>query len=280
MKYYLSVDMEGISGLTQGSYMNPGNSEYHRYRQIATKEVNHIVENLLGMGAEKIVVNDGHSSMKNLLIEELHPECELITGYPRPFLQLTGLDESFDGLLLIGYHARSNSAGIFAHTFTRSAINDLFLNDQIYSEADFNALVANHYNVPVIFISGDNILYDQLKSWFPRKYYLTTKNAYGNRAAICKTPKKNQILLKEKIHQVIADLKNNVQFPQRVVKPPYNLKIRTKSADQTLIGAMIPGFKKIDDLTIEFSTSDIIELQNALNTYINATGILSLSVFS
>jgi D-amino peptidase len=280
MKFYLSVDMEGISGLTQGSYMNPGNSEYYRYRKIATLEVNHIVESLVEMGAEKIIVNDGHSSMKNLLIEELHSECELITGYPRPNLQLTGLDESFDGLLLIGYHARSNSTGIFAHTFTKSAINDLYLNEQLCSEADFNAMIANYYNVPVIFISGDDILYDQVKSWFPSKYYLITKTAYGNRAALCKPPKKNKILLKEKIQQTITDLNENSTFPQRVLKAPYTLKIRTNSTDQTLVGAMIPGFSKIDDFNIEFTTSDIVELQNALNTYINATGILMLSVFA
>lgn len=279
MKLYISVDMEGISGLTQGSYMNPGNSEYLRYRKMMTTEVNAVIEGALEAGATEILVNDGHSSMKNILIEDLHPECRLITGYPRKYLQLTELDNSFDAILFVGYHAPANSKGIFAHTFSKFAVNSLKINGSLCSEADFNSIVAGFYNVPVIFVSGDDILCEQLQSWFPSELYYQTKKALSEKSGVCIPPQKSLPLIRKMVQNAVNQLKQGEKFPMHQVSPPFRMEIEAKNVDQALIGEMIPGFKRTGDLTIEFITEDIIELQNALNTYVNATCILVLPVF-
>ena len=77
-----------------------------------TQEVNAAIDGAYEAGATEILVCEGHGSMRNILIEELHPDTRLISGYPKYHLQLTGLDASFDGAFFIGFHARSNTPGV------------------------------------------------------------------------------------------------------------------------------------------------------------------------
>jgi len=117
MKIYIAADMEGVSGIVHGSATIQPHADYERYRKLMTQEVNAAIEGAFEKGAMEVLVNEGHGSMRNILIEDLHPEARLISGYPKYHLQLTGLDASFDGAFFIGFHARSNTPGVLAHTF-------------------------------------------------------------------------------------------------------------------------------------------------------------------
>src|SRR5699024_11355858 len=57
---------------------------YERACRIMTGEANAIIEGALDHGASDILVNDSHSSMTNLLVDELHPEATIITGGNKP----------------------------------------------------------------------------------------------------------------------------------------------------------------------------------------------------
>lgn len=50
MKLYLSVDMEGITGLPDHTFVDSQLHNYERSRKIMTKEVNHVVEQALKKG--------------------------------------------------------------------------------------------------------------------------------------------------------------------------------------------------------------------------------------
>ncbi|RLE68910.1 MAG: peptidase M55, partial [Thermoprotei archaeon] len=112
MKIYISADMEGVCGVVDVEHTRREGKEHDRARKWMVQEVNAAVEGALRGGAEKIVVNDSHGTMRNLLPEELHPEAELIIGSPKPMSMLEGLSEDFDGTFFIGYHARSGSFGV------------------------------------------------------------------------------------------------------------------------------------------------------------------------
>src|SRR5437764_13156474 len=103
MKIYISVDMEGIAGAVVSAQMG-GTSDYERFRHIMTQEANAAVEGALAAGADSVVVNDSHGPMTNILIEEIHPEAELISGINKPLLQVAGIDEGYDGRFYVGYH--------------------------------------------------------------------------------------------------------------------------------------------------------------------------------
>src|SRR5690349_18920355 len=101
--------MEGIAGVVHESQTDPTNpafaAEYGRFRRLMTAEANAAVEGALAAGATKVVVNDSHWFMRNLLAEELHRAAELLSGDPKPRSMVHGIDGGFDAAVFVGYHA-------------------------------------------------------------------------------------------------------------------------------------------------------------------------------
>jgi len=100
----ISVDMEGISGVVAMDHVRPEHKEYERFRKLMTAEANAAIEGAREGGATRIVVNDSHAGMTNLLIEELNPAAELISGSPKPLEMMQGIGPDVDAVFLIGYH--------------------------------------------------------------------------------------------------------------------------------------------------------------------------------
>jgi D-amino peptidase len=96
MKVYISIDMEGIAGVAVGDHVQPGSADYGRFRRLMTLEANAAIEGALAAGATEVWVNDGHGPMTNVLIEDLHPEAQLMSGVYKPLLQVEGIDVGFD----------------------------------------------------------------------------------------------------------------------------------------------------------------------------------------
>ena len=123
MRVYISVDMEGVAGVVHEDQTNPIDprcaGEYGRFRRLMTAEANAAVEGALAAGATRVVVNDSHWEMRNLLAEELHPAAELVSGSTKPRSMLEGIDAGFDAACFIGYHAQAGTAhAILDHTYT------------------------------------------------------------------------------------------------------------------------------------------------------------------
>ena len=60
-KVYISVDMEGISGISGSDQLAPGGSEYGRSRKLMVEDANAAIRGALAGGATYIVVNDSAS---------------------------------------------------------------------------------------------------------------------------------------------------------------------------------------------------------------------------
>jgi D-amino peptidase len=162
MRVYVSVDMEGIAGVVHESQTDPTNpvfaSEYGRFRRLMTAEANAAVDGALAAGATKIVVNDSHWFMRNLLAEELNPAAELVSGDPKPRSMVQGIEASFDAALFIGYHARAGTGNaILDHTYA-DRIHEVRLNGKPVGELGINAAFAGIHGVPVALVSGDAAL--------------------------------------------------------------------------------------------------------------------------
>src|SRR5690348_6466999 len=119
MKIYMSVDIEGVAGVVDRSHGSlTGGAEYDLGRRLMTLETNAAIEGALEAGATEIVVNDSHGPMINLLPEMLHPKATLIQGRLKHLFMVEGLDDSFDGMFLVGYHASAGIRdGVLNHAF-------------------------------------------------------------------------------------------------------------------------------------------------------------------
>src|SRR5205814_10656187 len=125
MRVYVSVDMEGIAGVVHESQTDPTTpafaAEYGRFRRLMTAEANAAVEGAVAAGATRVVVNDSHRCMRNLLAEELHQAPEHVAGDPKPRSMAQGIYEQapgdLDAAVFIGYHEHpGNRSGILDHT--------------------------------------------------------------------------------------------------------------------------------------------------------------------
>ncbi len=126
---YVSVDIEGISGVVHGDMMMPDAREYDRGRRLMTQDANAAIEGLVRSGAEYILVNDGHGPMRNLLVEDIHPAAHLLsgTGNAKDYCQLEGADDRpFAAAIFIGYHAMANTPkAIHPHTIAGGVVSEL-----------------------------------------------------------------------------------------------------------------------------------------------------------
>src|SRR2546426_9539670 len=150
--------MEGVAGVVHEAQTDPTNpafaAEYGRFRRLMTGEANAAVEGALAAGATRVVVNDSHWFMRNLLAEELHQAAELVSGDPKPRSMVQAIDAGFDAALFIGYHARAGTRNaILDHTYA-DRIHEVRLNGKPVGELGLNAALAGALGVPRALLSG------------------------------------------------------------------------------------------------------------------------------
>jgi D-amino peptidase len=196
MKILMAVDMEGITGVTTWDQVTPGHAEYARFRRLMTQDVNAAIRGACEAGADEIIVADGHWNGSNILIEELDPRARLNTGSPSPFSMMQGIDESVDGVMFIGYHARNGTPNaILDHTWSSRTVANVWLNDILTGEFGLNGAVAGHFGVPVIMVSGDQTACGQIVEQLGDMEIAVVKQATGRFAAECLTPEVSQELI-------------------------------------------------------------------------------------
>lgn len=193
MHVYISVDIEGISGVVHADMMMPGQPEYDRGRKLMVGDANAAIEGAVQAGADRIVVADGHGPMRNIKIEDLHPAALLMTGTAdaRDWCQLEAADSgTFDAALFIGYHAMAQTArAIHPHTIAGVAVYQLRIDGVPHGETGLNALVLGSLGIPVVVVTGDSttcaeassMLGDQVRT-------VAVKEAAGRNAALCRPP--------------------------------------------------------------------------------------------
>ena len=143
LKIYISADMEGVVGAVTGEQLGPGGFEYQRFREFMTAEVNAAIDAARAAGATEFVISDSHGNGQNLLIDKLPDDVTVIRSWPRELSMMAGIDESFDGVIFIGYHASTaNTRGVRAHTMSSANITSLRLNGMEMTEGSMAAAAA------------------------------------------------------------------------------------------------------------------------------------------
>lgn len=191
MNVFVSVDMEGITGIVHGDMMGAEGREYDRGRRLMTGDTNAAVEGLVRGGAEYVLVADGHGPMRNIFYEDLHPQAHIVTGSAnaRDYCQLQGADSrSFDAAVFIGYHAMAKTYdAIHPHTIAGVAIHELRINGRPHGETGLNAAILGSLGIPVIMLSGDLTTTQEAREFLGEGIEtVAVKEACGRNAAICR----------------------------------------------------------------------------------------------
>ena len=203
MRIYISVDMEGATGVCHRDHLVPGGYDYEKARVWLTGDVNAAIQGAIDAGATDVVVADGHATMRNILLDELHPAARLVTGPAqarnRPLAQLAAVDAgTYDAAFLIGYHSRAGTpGGLLAHTWVGALVNEIRLNGRPASEAALNAAILGHYDIPVVLATGADDFCRQAREEFDEELELVeVKQTLGPSAVVTLVPQKAQELIR------------------------------------------------------------------------------------
>lgn len=179
MKVFVSVDIEGIAGVSVPLQGRKGNAEYECARRLMTAEASAAVRGAVKGGASQVVVADSHGTMQNILPEELDPRARLVSGAPRTFSMLAGLETEFDALVLIGFHSAAGRIGVMSHTYNGSAFARIEIDGRLVGEAELFAGYAAELNVPLAVVSGDDCLAEEVAAVFPQAETVVVKTCLG-----------------------------------------------------------------------------------------------------
>ncbi len=258
IRVFISVDMEGLAGVVAGDQVSAGGSDYGMARRWATEEANAAIQGALDAGATEIIVNDSHGSMRNILAHELNPAARLITGSPKPLSMMQGIDETFDAVIFIGYHARAGSFdGVLDHTYSGASVYSLTVNGREVGETELNAMIAGYFGVPVVMVAGDRTLSEQIRDMLGGEVVTSVvKESIGRTAANTLVPSEAQKLIRDNTRRGI-EMRNQIS-PLRH-NGPYRYEIEFLNSAQAENAELIPGVERSGPRSVEFIQQDFIE---------------------
>src|SRR5262245_61645086 len=163
-----------------------------------TREVNAAIEGAFQAGATEVLVGDSHGDAQNIDVELLDKRARLIRAWPRPLGMMQGIDNTFAAAALIGFHgAEGSRTAVLAHTF--SGKMSVALNGTPVPEAGFGAATAGDFGVPVVFLSGDQSIGQEIRRLLGPIETAIVKEAFGFYSAIMKHPDVTQRMIREGI---------------------------------------------------------------------------------
>jgi D-amino peptidase len=267
LRIFISVDMEGIGGLTTLRQTTRGTDDYAWARMLMTQEANAAIAGAGDAGALDIVVSDAHGDMGNLLPHELDPRADLVQGTPKlPWSMMTGIEEGFTGCVFLGYHAGAGTqAAILDHTYT-GWFADIRVNGETWNETHLNAALAGTFEVPVLFVSGDEQCCAQAQAVLPWVKTFATKTGYASRSGRTRSPKTVQ----DATRRLVSDAVRGAERAE-VWKPkgPYNLEALLTSSALADMLSIAPGTERTSARSVSFQTDDIRTMYRMLLTWMN-----------
>ena len=260
MKFYLSVDIEGVAGICDWQETVMEGKNYPIFREQMLNETAACVKILLEEGHE-VYVRDAHDSACNLNPAELPPGINIIRGWENhPCDMLSGLDESFDGCIFIGYHSPSRSDGNpLSHTLSTN-LNHIKINNQIVNEFTLNAYYSQSCGVPVILVSGDENLTKQIAH--QNSYIETVSTKKGHHGAV----------ISKHPADVLKDIESTTKLALKklssqnkskfflVVPKQFETEIYFRNHINAHFASFYPGASRLSPDKVLFQTNSIIEL--------------------
>ncbi len=261
MKVYISVDIEGTTGIAHWNETERNSPDYKAFQEQMTNEAVAACEGALKAGATEIYIKDAHGSGRNLITSRLPEEVRIIRGWSgHPFCMVQELDDTFDAVLLVGYHSCAGSdANPLAHTL-RTAYDYININGVYASEFLLHLYAAALVDVPVVFVSGDEGLCWDVSSLNERITTVAVSSGIGN-SSMSIHP---HLAVKRIREGVELALKGNIQLCKLIPPDHFHVEIRYKEHYNAYKASYYPGAARIDTHTIGFDTQNWFEVLRML----------------
>lgn len=255
----ISADMEGATGVTYTEDVVPGTEQWQRFRKLFTGDVNAAVRGLCAAGAGAVLVNEAHSSQRNLLLEQLDERAVMLTGRHKPLSMMQGIDSGVDGVVFLGYHAGAGADGVLAHTYLENTVTGVWLDETAASEGRLNAALAAEHGVPVLLVTGDDKACADAADYAPEAELVPVKECVSRYAAICSPPARTAEVISDGARRGAA---RAVRDPDPVVRP-HRIELEFDAAHVAQATAVIPTVEQLDVRRVGFDAPTMTEAMKA-----------------
>ncbi|MDX3086911.1 M55 family metallopeptidase [Streptomyces sp. ME02-6978a] len=272
MKILLSADMEGATGVTWPADVLPGTPQWERCRVLFTGDVNAAVQGFFEGGADEVLINEAHWSMRNILLEHLDDRAEMLTGRHKSLSMVEGVQHGdVDGIAFLGYHAGAGMEGVLAHTYLANQITGVWLNDVRASEGLLNAAVAAEYGVPVVLVTGDDVACEDALGYAPEALKVAVKDHVSRYAAVCRTPARTAADIRAAAREAAALAVRHAPAEDG----PFTVAVEFDAEHLAAAATVVPGVARAGERKVAYTSATMYE---GIRTFKAVTTIASSAV--
>ncbi|MBC7288858.1 MAG: M55 family metallopeptidase [Armatimonadetes bacterium] len=262
MKVYIITDMEGITGIWRQEMVDPSRPEHYNIgRRLLMGDINAAIRGAFDAGATEVVVNDGHGGAPHIILEEMDERAEYVRPNG-PGDVMVGLDETFDAMFHIGAHAMAGTRNAFLdHTQSSTSWYNYYLNGKKYGEIGQSAVIAGHYGVPLLLVTGDEAACREAENLLGPGNVVTVavKKAIGRQWARCLHPKRAQQMIYEGAKKALQ-LVGKVE-PYRI-ETPIRVRLEFYRTDMADPYENHPRVERVGPREIEVTVPDALHIMN------------------
>ncbi|MFD3324963.1 M55 family metallopeptidase [Streptomyces sp. NPDC058701] len=256
MKILISADMEGATGVTWPADVLPGTPQWERCRSLFTSDVNAAVLGFYDGGADRVVINEAHWTMRNLLLEKLDARAEMLTGRHKTLSMVEGVQHGdVDGVAFVGYHTGAGAEGVLAHTYLANSITGVWVNGVRASEGLLNAHVVAEYGVPVVLVTGDDLTCVDAAGYAPAAVTVAVKDHVSRYAAVCRTPARTAADIRAAAQEAAA----LAVCHEPVRGGPFAVELEFDAEHLAMAATVVPGVERCGERRVAYASETMYE---------------------
>lgn len=256
MKILISADMEGATGVTWPADVLPGTPQWERCRPMFTSDVNAAVTGFLEGGADEVLINEAHWTMRNLLLERLDDRAQMLTGRHKSLSMVEGVQHGdVDGIAFVGYHTGAGAEGVLAHTYLANSLTGVWVDGTRASEGLLNALVVAEYGVPVVLVTGDDRTCEDAKGYAPQARTVAVKDYVSRYAAVCRTPARTA----RDIHAAAREAVELAVRHEPLTAGPHEVALEFDAEHLAGAATVVPGVEQTGERRVAYTAPTMYE---------------------
>ena len=269
MKVFISSDIEGTAGIVDWQQVRASGADYELGRRLLTDEVNAAIDGAARAGATQFLVNDSHSTMRNIRPNALHHNASYLSGRHKPLYMMEGLDGTFDAVFMVAYHGSVGAEhAILSHTYNPLAVWEARLNGTAVGESALNALVALHHRVPVVLITGDDATAEEAQPFLPGVEAVVVKRSITRFAAESLHPNRACKLIRDGAARALA---RATALSPPAIELPATLEVTFLTADMAEMSTWIRGVERAGARVVTITGDEPLRLYRTFVTIISLT---------
>jgi D-amino peptidase len=259
VKIWISFDMEGVAGIVDWEQCRPsGGARYAVGCQLMLDEVNAAIEGAIAGGATEVVLNDSHGTMANLDPRLVAGEASYIAGRHKPLYMMQGLDETVDAVFFVGYHGSiSGRPSTLSHTYNPEVFAAARVNGDEVGESGINALVAEHYGVPIAFVSGDAITWAETEKYAPGAVNVVTKESITRFSSANLHPAESCRRIRAGAEEAVRRVAAGAVGTPGIARPA-RLELDVQTADMAEVATWARGTERTGERTVAITGEDLL----------------------